>query len=72
VHDLVPWRDIFFPYDPELADRSELEREPNRRRSDLLENVIAETYTYGVDGRISVRIENVSRGYARTYDLAPW
>jgi molecular chaperone DnaK (HSP70) len=71
VHDLVPWADIFFPYDPALAERGELDRVPNRRRTDLIDNLIAETYTYGTDGRISVRIENVSRGYARTYDLAP-
>jgi len=30
---------------------------------------IAETYTYAPDGTIKVRIENVSRGYGRTYEL---
>ncbi len=69
VQDLVPWADVYFPYDPSLADRSELASMPNERRPDLLANEIAETYTYGTDGTISVRIENVSRGYARTYAL---
>ena len=69
VQDLVPWAEIYFPYDPELADRDELAAVPNSRRSDLLSSVIAETYTYATDGTISVRIENVSRGYARTYAL---
>jgi molecular chaperone DnaK (HSP70) len=69
VQDLVPWADVYFPYDPTLADRRELATLPNERRSDLLENEIAETYTYGGDGTISVRIENLSRGYARTYEL---
>ena len=69
VQDLVPWADVYFPYDPKLADRRELASLPNERRPDLLENEIAETYTYAGDGTISVRIENVSRGYARTYDL---
>ncbi|MBA3395295.1 MAG: Hsp70 family protein [Deltaproteobacteria bacterium] len=69
VQDLVPWADVYFPYDPSLADRSELASVPNERRPDLLANEIAETYTYGTDGTISVRIENVSRGYARTYAL---
>jgi hypothetical protein len=32
-------------------------------------NEIAETYTYATDGTISVRIENVTRGYARTFAL---
>ena len=30
---------------------------------------IAETYTYAPDGTIKVHIENVSRGYGRTYEL---
>jgi molecular chaperone DnaK len=70
VQDLVPWADIYFPYDPELAEHDGLEELPNRRRSDLLDSLIAETYTYAPDGTISVTIENVSRGYTRTYDLS--
>jgi molecular chaperone HscA len=69
VQDLVPWADIYFPYDPALADRAELATVPNERRLDLMTNEIAETYTYAQDGTISVRIENVSRGYGRTYAL---
>lgn len=69
VQDLVPWADVYFPYDPSLADRRELATLPNERRPELLENEIAETYTYADDGTISVRIENLSRGYARTYEL---
>jgi molecular chaperone DnaK (HSP70) len=70
TQDLVPWTDVYFPYDASLADRAELADVPNERRADLMASVeIAETYTYGVDGRISVRIDNVSRGYGRTYEL---
>ena len=69
IQDLVPATDIFFPYDPSLADRRELAAVPNTRRPDLMANEIAETYTYGTDGTISVRIENLSRGYYRTYTL---
>jgi hypothetical protein len=65
----VPWADIYFPYDPTLADRAELATVPNDRRLDLMANEIAETYTYAPDGTISVHIENVSRGYGRTYAL---
>jgi hypothetical protein len=68
IQDLVPWVDIYFPYAPELADRDQLDQVPNRRRGDL-RSVIAETYTYAPDGTISLRIENVSGGYGRTYDL---
>ena len=70
VQDLVPCGDVYFPYDPALADRPELAGMPSERRPDLVDNEIAETYTYGGDGTITVRIENLSRGYARTYELA--
>ncbi|MEO8701829.1 MAG: Hsp70 family protein [Kofleriaceae bacterium] len=69
VQDLVPWADVYFPYDPALADRAELATLPNARRPELMANEIAETYTYSPDGTISVRIENVSRGYGRTFSL---
>jgi molecular chaperone HscA len=75
VQDLVPWADVYFPYDPALADRGdlgalrELSVARNERRTDLLANEIAETYTYAPDGTISVVIENLSRGYARSFAL---
>lgn len=69
VQDLVPWTDIYFPYDPSLADRGELASAADERRPDLMELEIAETYTYAPDGTIKVRIENVTRGYGRTYEL---
>ncbi len=69
VHDLVPCTDVFFPYDPQLADRAELASVPNERRPELMANEIAETYTYAPDGTISVQIANLTRGYARTFEL---
>jgi hypothetical protein len=42
---------------------------PDAPRPDLRETVIAERYTYASDGTITVRIENMSRGYSRTYQL---
>ena len=69
VHDLVPCTDVFFPYDPALADRAELASVPNERRPELMANEIAETYTYAPDGTISVQIANVTRGYTRRFEL---
>jgi molecular chaperone DnaK (HSP70) len=72
VQDLVPCADVYFPYDPVLAEEhgdAELAEIPNTRRPELMANEIAETYTYTADGTISVRIENVSRGYGRTFTL---
>lgn len=69
VQDLVPWTDVYFPYDPALAEEEQLAPSATTRRPDLMSNVISETYTYAPDGTISVLIENVSRGYARTFSL---
>ncbi len=69
VQDLVPCTDVYFPYAAELADRDDLAELPVERRADLMDDVIAETYTYAADGTISVRIENLSRGYKRTFEL---
>ena len=72
VDDLVPAADVYFPYDPRLADREdreELARAPVERRPDLASEEIAETYTYAPDGTIEVCIENLSSGYARRFAL---
>lgn len=74
VQDLVPWADIYFPYDPALANRDtftddDCQRIDRRRRDELMANEIAETYTYAPDGTISVVIENLSKGYSRNYAL---
>jgi molecular chaperone DnaK (HSP70) len=68
VHDLVPLGDIYFPYDPTLSD-DDLPAHAHDRRPDLANVVIAERYTYRPDGTIRIQIENVSRGYARSYEL---
>ncbi len=69
IDDLVPAADVYFPYDPGLADREELSGVPVERRPDLLQEEIAETYTYAPDGTIEVCIESLSRGYARRFAL---
>jgi molecular chaperone DnaK (HSP70) len=66
VQDLVPWADVVFPYTGDVPD-AEAARAPVERTD--VRDEIAETYTYGADGTISVRIENLSRGYARTFEL---
>jgi molecular chaperone DnaK (HSP70) len=70
VHDLVPWKDIYFPYDPALVEgKRDLASLASERRPDLAGLVIAERYEYATDGTIKVKIENVSTGYARTFEL---
>ncbi len=66
--DLTPFEDVRFPYDPDL-EQSDLAGEPAERTNWLSGEEIAETYTYDADGRISVVIENRTRGYRRSYEL---
>ncbi|GAB4207203.1 MAG: Hsp70 family protein [Sandaracinaceae bacterium] len=65
--DLTPWREIRFPYDPALRDREDLSEV--QRDAALAGEEIEETYRYHADGAVTVRIENRTRGYGRTYEL---
>ena len=59
---------MLFPYDPLLADL-DLRAHVAERTLDLTGHEIVETYTCGADGRVSVVIENRTRGYRREYRL---
>jgi molecular chaperone DnaK len=67
--ELTPWTEIEFPYDPRLAAAGDLSRQPVERSSALLDEEIAETYTYGPDGTVAVEIENRTHGYRRSFVL---
>lgn len=67
--DLTPWGEILFPYDPALADAPDLSEVEAARRLYGEQEEILESYTYRPDGTIAVRIENLTRGYARGYVL---
>jgi molecular chaperone DnaK len=67
--DLTPWGDIFFPYDPALLDRRDLASVPFDQRMNEASFEIVERYDYGLDGAISISIENATLGYSRRYVL---
>ncbi len=67
--DMTPWGDILFPYDPSLAERSDLGAVPRDQRLAGGEVEIVERYGYGRDGAIWISIENATRGYSRRYVL---
>ena len=67
--ELTPWTEIEFPYDPRLAEAGDLSRQPVERSSALLDEEIAETYTYRADGTVAVEIENRTHGYRRSFVL---
>ena len=64
--DLMPCREILFPYDASLVGERDLARVV---RSDRAADTIEETYRYAPSGAITVRIENLTRGYGETYEL---
>ncbi|MBU0553992.1 Hsp70 family protein [Myxococcota bacterium] len=69
--DIVPWREIHFPYDPALADLDDLSEAPLKPSEALGGEQIEETYLYHPDGRIEAIISNARRGYTRRYTLGP-
>ncbi|MFO0686701.1 MAG: Hsp70 family protein [Sandaracinus sp.] len=66
--ELTPWREVCFPYDPALRDRTDLDRAVAPSPA-LAHEEIEETYRYTDAGAITVTIANLTRGYARVYDL---
>jgi molecular chaperone DnaK (HSP70) len=69
--DITVWKEIHFPYDPELEDLSDLSDIPIVRRPDLSNQEVRETYHYSIQGIVHVEIENRTTGHRRRYRLEP-
>jgi molecular chaperone DnaK (HSP70) len=69
--DITVWKDIYFPYDPDLADRKSLAGTQIRLRPDLAGQEVRETYRYDPQGIVQVEIENCTAGYRRRFRLEP-
>lgn len=69
--DLTVWRDIFFPYDPELTAKRDLRRIPVNSCPELSSQEIVEKYDYDIEGIVQVEIENRTSGYRRRFRLTP-
>jgi hypothetical protein len=67
--DLKPWKEVRFPYDPSLRDADLVADQAFERTGALADEEIEERYVYRRDGRISVEIRNLARGYAREFEL---
>jgi molecular chaperone DnaK (HSP70) len=65
--DLFVWEEVYFPYDPQLAQESDLARVPLEKRQDLARQEIREIYSYDQRGIIQVEIANLTGGYQRKY-----
>lgn len=69
--DMTPWANLYFPYDPALADVDDLSQVPVRRADYPVGGEIVETYTYAADGSLTITIQNRSHGYQRRF-VVPW
>ncbi len=69
--DIGLWKDVYFPYDPDLKDLKDLAGVPVEKRPDLSSQGVSETYEYGPEGIIRVEIQNETSGYRRLYTLGP-
>ncbi|MGB7921428.1 MAG: Hsp70 family protein [Desulfobacterales bacterium] len=69
--DITVWRDIYFPYDPGLADHKNLKGVPITVRPELSSQEVVETYDYDTQGIVHVEIENRTAGYRRHFRLTP-
>jgi molecular chaperone DnaK (HSP70) len=69
--DIALWKDVYFPYDPQLKRLKDLTKISVEPRPDLCSQEMVETYQYDREGIIRVQIENRTSGYRRDYDLGP-
>jgi hypothetical protein len=69
--DIGLWRDVFFPYDPKLRDRKDLQKTLIEKHPDAASQEVTEVYEYDDRGIIQVEIENKTSGYKRLFTLDP-
>jgi molecular chaperone DnaK (HSP70) len=69
--DIFMWKDIFFPYDPDLTEARNLHSVSVVPRPDLASQEVLETYEYDERGIVRIEIENRTAGYRRRYQLTP-
>ncbi|MFZ0131486.1 MAG: Hsp70 family protein [Desulfobacterales bacterium] len=69
--DITVWRDVYFPYDPGLADQKNLSGIPVTLCPELSSQDVVETYDYDPEGIVRVEIENRTAGYRRQFRLTP-
>jgi molecular chaperone DnaK (HSP70) len=66
--DMAVCPDVLFPFDPQLADRTDLSGIPVARRFDEGPRIV-ERYALDRDGIVRVVIQNADAGYERTYQI---
>ena len=69
--DITPWREIRFPFDPDLWQEADLDRVPVRRDPGLQHLLIEEQYECDATGILRVTIVDHSTGRRRSFRLGP-
>jgi molecular chaperone DnaK (HSP70) len=72
VGDIAVWDEILFPFDPDLADRSNLMAYPVLRTTEAANQRIEECYECDAAGAASVTIRNLTGTYERRFRLGRW
>jgi molecular chaperone DnaK (HSP70) len=67
--DIISWDDVFFPFDPGLAEEDHLERIPVERMPEAEPYCVEEVYRCDAQGIIEVTISNQSTGLAKTFRI---
>jgi molecular chaperone DnaK (HSP70) len=70
--DITYWDDIRFPFEPALADQTDLIGTPVAHSAEALDQQVRETYCCDQSGGVKVTIRNITAGYERNYRLARW
>jgi molecular chaperone DnaK (HSP70) len=70
--EIALWDEIRFPFDPALANVSDLRSTAVVRSSEAASQSIEERYECDSSGSIAVTIANHTSGYSRTYRLGRW
>ena len=70
--EVTLWDEIWFPFDPALANSEPLEGLPVTHSAAVHSQEIEELYQCDSAGSITVTISNAASGYSRTYRLGHW
>jgi len=70
--DITVWDEILFPFDPALADASQLETQAVGHSDRASIQQIEEQYACDAAGVVTVTIRNLTSHYVREYKLGRW
>ena len=70
--DISLWDEIRFPFDPALREEPNLDPVPVGHSYPAASQQIRESYSCDAMGMVVVRIENMTSGYARSFQLGRW